>query len=97
MDKQAISELAAGAVSALSANLNIGGAMETPLSRWISSRLSATIIAALRKSPTDHAIQEGAEQELVALLTAQPALIQQLAGLMRMSHNGIVMPQDGKI
>ncbi|WP_343672555.1 hypothetical protein [Chitinophaga sp.] len=97
MDKQAISELAAGAVSALSANLNTGGAMETPLSRWISSRLSATIIAALRKSPTDPALLQDAEQELVALLTAQPALIQQLAGLMRMSHNGIVMPQDGKI
>lgn len=96
MDKQAISELAAGAVSALSANLNIGGANETPLSRWISSRLSATIIAALRKSPTDQALQDSAEQELVALLTAQPALINQLSGLMRMSHNGIVMPQDGK-
>lgn len=96
MDKQAISELAAGAVNALSANLNIGGANETPLSRWISSRLSATVIAAIRKSPTDQTLRENAEQELVALLTAQPALINQLAGLMRMAHNGIVMPQDGK-
>jgi hypothetical protein len=96
MDKQALSELAAGAVNALSANLNIGGANETPLSRWISSRLSATVIAAIRKSPTEQSLRESAEQELVALLRAQPALISQLAGLMQLSHNGIVMPQDGK-
>jgi hypothetical protein len=94
MDKHAISELATGAVAALSANLNIGGATESPLSRWISSRLSASNMAALRQSPTDPSKQDNLVQELIALLTAQPALINQLAGLMRMANIGVIPPGE---